>query len=68
MIFSDTRQRIQLLLQIANRKLTVPEICKIVGNGSGSAYPALWLLEKDNLVQSEWEDGVRPRRRVYWAS
>lgn len=69
-MLSDIRQRIQFLLQIANRKLTVPEICNVTGNGSGSAYPALWLLEKDGLVQSEWEQkgGAYPRRRVYWTT
>ena len=69
-MFSDLRERIQFLLQIANRKLSVPEICKVIGSGSGSVYPALWLLEKDDLVKSEWEeqDGAYPHRRVYWAA
>lgn len=28
-------------------------------------YPALMRLEHLDLIQGEWEDGVRPRRRRY---
>lgn len=47
------------------------EIMEITGLPSGTVYPALRRLERDNLVQSDWEpedeatQNGRPARRYY---
>jgi PadR family transcriptional regulator PadR len=47
------------------------EIMEVTGLPSGTVYPALRRLERDELVQSDWEDqaeatdNARPPRRYY---
>lgn len=47
------------------------EIMEVTGLPSGTVYPALRRLERDALVQSDWEDedeateNARPARRYY---
>lgn len=47
------------------------EIMEVTGLPSGTVYPALRRLERDELVQSDWEpeaeamEGARPARRYY---
>jgi PadR family transcriptional regulator PadR len=47
------------------------EIMEITGLPSGTVYPALRRLERDSLVQSDWEpedeatQNARPARRYY---
>src|ERR1700753_2642714 len=47
------------------------EIMEITGLPSGTVYPALRRLERDGLVQSDWEaedeaaEAARPARRYY---
>lgn len=47
------------------------DVMEVTGLPSGTVYPALRRLERDALVQSEWESeedaaaGQRPARRYY---
>lgn len=47
------------------------EIMEVTGLPSGTVYPALRRLERDELVQSDWEpedeaaENARPARRYY---
>ncbi|GGA76936.1 hypothetical protein GCM10011507_30340 [Edaphobacter acidisoli] len=47
------------------------EIMEVTGLPSGTVYPALRRLERDALVQSDWEpeaeatENARPARRYY---
>jgi DNA-binding PadR family transcriptional regulator len=47
------------------------EIMEVTGLPSGTVYPALRRLERDRLVESDWEDeakaaeSARPARRYY---
>jgi PadR family transcriptional regulator PadR len=47
------------------------EIMEVTGLPSGTVYPALRRLERDGLVESNWEpeeeanDAARPARRYY---
>ena len=47
------------------------QIMEVTGLASGTVYPVLRRLEKEEAVESEWEDrdeaaaAGRPRRRIY---
>jgi DNA-binding MarR family transcriptional regulator len=58
----------QLLILTAlanNPGSTGPQLCKITGLSIGKFYPAIYGLEDDNKVTSEWADMPRPRHREY---
>lgn len=41
------------------------QLCDLANLSVAKLYPALMRLERDGLIQSEWEDAPPPRRRRY---
>lgn len=41
------------------------DLMRAAGLRAGRFYPALWMLERAGDVEATWDDGSRPRRRLY---
>lgn len=57
--------RILALADQADDALSGLELARLAGIRAGSLYPVLSVLEDRGLVEAAWEDGPRPRRRLY---
>lgn len=49
------------------KELTGAEICELLSIGAGALYTILSRMEITGILESRWEDGPRPRRRLYRA-
>jgi DNA-binding PadR family transcriptional regulator len=62
-----TSGQIEILLALQRRgRLNGKQIGDETQLFPGSMYSALYRLEDDGLVASEWAEGPSPRRREYW--
>lgn len=46
-------------------ELSSAEIAKQANLWSGTLYPLLSSMEKSGILESRWEEGPKPRRRLY---
>jgi DNA-binding PadR family transcriptional regulator len=64
-----TMERILELLGVNGHRWSGARIAAELHIGSGELYPALYRLEKDSIIKSEWESEQKkptPRRRFYY--
>jgi DNA-binding PadR family transcriptional regulator len=59
------RDRIEHLLQVANRPLAATEVAKITRARPEQVYASLFRLEETGMVTSEWVDDPPHRLRLY---
>jgi DNA-binding PadR family transcriptional regulator len=62
---ADKELAVLSALLSGQREMSGYEIAKAAHLGAGALYPILMRLEGSSLVTSRWNDGERPRRRLY---
>jgi PadR family transcriptional regulator, regulatory protein PadR len=57
---------LQVFLSRPGEQLYGTDVGKLAGLSGASFYPALMRLEQAGWLESDWQAGPYPRRRVYW--